>query len=144
MNSQTVADVNGNENFYSLFNKNFLPSYDFFRLFFAKLSKIGVTVVDRDKLYSFLQYIKEENATEYQELLQDVSFRYNGIFCVSKDIEANLNTLQTLGAIGRSNPKYELLLNYFSSESADKILSKYSQYEDAVNGLAETYRNYKG
>jgi hypothetical protein len=138
--STVATAISDSERFYSLFSKDYLPSYEFFRLFFAKLAKIGITIVDSKKLYSFIRVAKD--SAEYSELLQDIYFSFNGISYVSKDIEANLNTLQTLGAIGHANPKYELLLNYFSSESAERILSKYPKYENALDSLAKEYRDY--
>ena len=126
--------------FYDLFHKDYLPSYDFFRLFFSKLAKAGITIVKYSTLYDFIRKMKKED--KYNKLLQDIRFSYNGINYVSKDIESNLNTLQTLGALGRSNPSYELLLNYFSSESSDEILNSYKEYGELLEELVDDYRKF--
>ena len=120
-----------NEDFFEKFSKSYLPSYDFFRLFFAKLAVSGITLVNYSNLKEFLCHAKKNAA--YERLLEDVRFYFNGLNYVSRDIETNINTLQTLGAIGRSNPKYEMLLNYFSCDSSNTLLQKFDGYSHELD-----------
>ena len=128
------------DSFYNKFNKDYLSSYDFFRLFFAKLAINGITLVEYSSLKEFLIESKENDA--YKKLLEDIRFYFNGLNFVSKDIEANINTLQTLGAVGRSNPKYEMLLNYFSSDSSKKLLQEYSKYSNELDSFVNEFIDF--
>ena len=125
------------EGFFSKFEKGYLPSYDFFRLLFAKLAINGITLVNYSSLKKFLHQSKTNEA--YGDLLEDVRFYFNGLNYVSKDIETSINTLQTLGAVGRSNPKYEMLLNYFSCDSSNKLLQEFTQYNEALDSFVQEF-----
>ena len=125
------------EKFFDKFKKDYLPSYDFFRLFFAKLAVKGITLVNYSDLKSFLHRMKGNTA--YSKLLEDIRFYFNGVRYVSKDIEVNINTLQTLGAVGRSNPTYEILLNYLSSESSKRLLHEFADYNNELDLFVEEF-----
>jgi hypothetical protein len=128
--------------FYSIFEKKFLSSYEFFRMFFAKLAKCGVVVIDSTKLSEFLQKTKSEG--KYEDLLYDVNFSYNGISHYSRDIEYNIDTLQTLGALGRANPRGLYILNYFSSKSSNEILESNKDYSTQLHELAREFQMFSG
>ena len=139
MESRTIDNKRSEygDDFFRKFSKDYLPSYDFFRLLFAKLALNGITLVNYSYLKDFLRKSKED--VKYGALLEDVRFYYNGLNYISKDIESNINTLQTLGAVGRSNPKYEMLLNYFSSESSNKLLMEFSEYGEILDSFVGAF-----
>jgi hypothetical protein len=136
MSDSTV--IERSDSFYDLFKKDYLPSFDFFRLFLSKLSLKGITMLDSKKLMDFLLKMKT-NHHEYDKLLSDIHFYFNGIKYVSKDIEPNINSIQELGSIGISNPRYENILNYIGNDLADKIIEEYPSYNELMDSFVNEF-----
>jgi hypothetical protein len=138
----TIDAISANqEAFYEKFKKDYFPSFDFFRLFFATLALKNIIIINTEKLYNFLRSVKDQNH-EFEDLLKDIHFYYDGIKVVSKDIEPNINSLQTLGLIGRSNPRYENILNYFGENLSQEVKKQYSQYSDLMDSLAQKFISF--
>jgi hypothetical protein len=133
----SMAAPNQDQIFYEKFKKDYFPSFDFFRLFFAILSAKKIIIIDTKKLNQFLFDAKEKHT--YDALLKDIHFYFNGINFISKDIEPNINSLQTLGVLGRSNPKYENIINYFGTELSKKVISQYSAYNEEMSSLVDDF-----
>jgi hypothetical protein len=126
--------------FYDRFKKDYLPSYEFFRLFFAVLSLQGKMAIKSSKLKDFIYSAKKEG--KYKELLDDISVFHNGVAHISRDIEENLSTLQMLGALGRSNPTYETIFNYYSKESATDTAEQLKEYGDEMENLTKDFISF--
>jgi hypothetical protein len=129
------------EVFYEKFKKDYFPSFDFFRLFFATLALKNIIIINTEKLYNFLRSVKDQN-NEFEDLLKDINFYYDGIKEVSKDIEPNINSLQTLGLIGRSNPSYENILNYFGENLSQEVKMQFGQYSKLMDLLTQKFINF--
>ena len=123
--------------FYQKFRKGYLSSYDFFRLFFAKLSLHGVAFVTSGKLKDFIYGRKNEG--QYKELLADIHVLHNGVGYISKDMETNIDTLQMLGVLGRSNPSYETIINYYSPFSASDTVAQLEAYSNDMEKLVQDF-----
>jgi hypothetical protein len=141
MGNAIDADPANQEAFYEKFKKDYFPSFDFFRLFFATLALKNIIIINTEKLYNFLRSVKDQNQ-EFEDLLKDIHFYYDGIKYISKDIEPNINSLQILGLIGRSNPRYENILNYFGENLSRDVKRQYSQYSEPMESLAQKFINF--
>lgn len=147
MNTKDVLEVKeikgslSSEEFYEKFKKNYLPSYDFFRLFFANLLLAGAKRIRSDTLTNFIREAKK--GEEYKVLLADIDVHFNGVTYISYDIEENLHALQMSGVLGRSNPSFEIIMNSYSTTSAESTTKELDRYNDAMKKFVKAFIEFE-
>jgi hypothetical protein len=134
--SDFAKDDENDEKFYARFKKNYLPSFEFFKLFFAWSALRGIATTKTDSLYKNLHKLKKES--QDRDIFQDIHFYYNGVDHSSSDIEPNITTLQALGSLGLANPDYENIINYMNNETAHKIID-HSPYSDRMKKVVDDF-----
>lgn len=95
-----------------------MTSYVFLKSFFAALYKENCKEVSRD-ITDFLYEMKENN--RYEALMEDITFRFNGIFMYSSEIEDEILTLQNVGLLGKRNPSFGRILIEYTEEIVEEI-----------------------
>ncbi len=103
-----------------------MTSYVFLKAFFAALYKRKCAQVSRD-ITDFLYKIK--NDSRYEMLLEDITFRSNGIFMYSSEIEDEILTLQNVGLLGKRNPSFGKILIDYTDEIVNEIESSLKKDE---------------
>jgi len=131
------TDELSDESFYDKFKKSYLPSYDFFELFFAKLFLKEITELESKNIKKIIYDIKKKNILK--NLLQDVNVSFNGLEYVSDDLTKNLNILQTLGVIGRINPTYETIINKYDDSKAREKIEQLKLYSTDMDNFIKDF-----
>lgn len=106
------------------------PAIDFLSTFFSILKKKNKNVVASNQLFDSIGH----NRDKFWDLFLDIDIRNNcGVYC-SQDIEEGITMLQILGAVGKTNPRYEKIILKMSKETADEMIrdcppDKYTKIE---------------
>jgi len=137
--SVSEGELNDDE-YYGKFRGAGLSTLDAFRLFFAKLALRDISFVKSDKLKEFVFHAKRDGL--HDELLKNISVRFNGFFYVSEDIEKNINSLQIWAPLGRSNPSYDTVINHYSKSSAEKTDKELESYSSSMENLIDSFIEY--
>lgn len=119
-----------------------VTAYEFLKCFFAYLKRKGVEQIDRD-LAEFLQ--RQKDISENADVLEEISFRTNGVNYYSDDIENALFNLQNGGLLGKMNPSFGIIIiKYTEKEVEETIQSISDQYRTTIEGIADNYiKKYK-
>jgi len=139
MNYAQSTDELSNTAFYDKFKKDYLPSYDFFELFFATLFLKDFTTLKSKKIKKIIYDAKKKNL--HKDLLKDINVSYNGLEYISEDITKNLNILQTLGIVGRTNPSYETIINYYGEAKAKEKIEQFNSYGIEMDDFTKDFIN---
>ncbi len=116
-----------------------VSSYDFMRYLCASLVKKSKMIIDMDSIIPKIHTFKREN-NNAGYVFDDIEFRTNIDSVISNDISEGINYLQTVGLIGKLNPKYEKLVIYLTNDEADDILSECSpEVSETMQRLAECF-----
>lgn len=95
-----------------------MTSYRFLKAFFAALFEKNCAEVSRD-ITDFLYNIK--NDSRYESLMEDITFKSNGIYMYSCEIEDEILTLQNVGLLGKRNPSFGKILIEYDKELVAEI-----------------------
>lgn len=114
-----------------------LTSYETILILFSKLAQKGKNILRLDDLVQKLFKYKDKCNTKV--LFEDISFKQSLDTITSVDIEDSLGKLQVFGAIGKLNPAYEKIVIYITPKEADAFLSKYSQYDEALEEISKEF-----
>lgn len=129
------------EAYLSRFYEPKVTAYEFLKCFFAFLKKKDISEVDRD-LVLFL-YNQKQNP-ENNDVLDEISFRSNGVSYYSDDIEDALFNLQNGGLLGKMNPSFGIIINKYTNEEANKIIDSVpEEYRKIIERIADLYENSK-
>jgi len=99
-----------------------VSSLNFMKYLFASLAKQRNVIIDKSRIVETIYDFKNGVDSELQYMFDDIEFRAGIDSVVSKDINASINNLQTLGVIGKLNPTYEKILINLTEQDADSIL----------------------
>ena len=93
---------------------------DFLSVLFSILKTRNVNVVSSEKLMSVIG----DNREAFLGLFIDIDINKNCGTVYSHDLEEGISMLQILGAVSKSNPKYERIILKMHKESANEIISQ--------------------
>lgn len=111
---------------------------DFLSTLFAILKTRNVNVVSSDKL---MRIIGRERET-FLGLFIDMDINDNCGTVYSHDIEEGISMLQILGAVSKSNPRYERIILKMHKETANEIIEKCPElYLTEINAFADVFLN---
>ncbi len=114
-----------------------MTSYVFLKAFFAALFNRNCSQVSRD-ITDFLYEMK--NDSRYEMLLEDITFRSNGVFMYSSEIEDEILTLQNVGLLGKRNPSFGKILIDYTEEIVNEIkLSLKKEEWDLMLEIADQF-----
>ena len=109
---------------------------DFLSVLFSLLKRQNINVVSSEKLLSTIGKYRDE----FLGLFIDIDVNYNSGTVYSHDLEEGISMLQILGAIGKSNPKYERIILKMHKESANEIIENCDeQYLEEVVKFAQRF-----
>lgn len=129
----------GGNMFNSKTAKSDISSYVCMKLIFSKLVQKGKIILRLDKLVPNLYNFYNVNDPVFSKLFEDVAFKKSCDTITSIDVEDSLCDLQAFGAIGKLNPAYEKLVIYITPDEAESFLSKYKEYENALERISEVF-----
>ncbi len=119
---ETMKEIKLNDYTIEYLNRFYTPkisAYMFLKCFFAKLYLKDTKQVNRD-LSEFLYDIKMQN--DYADLLEDFTFKDNGIFKYSTELEDSILILQNMGLLGKKNPSFGIILIEMDENIANKAI----------------------
>jgi len=91
---------------------------DFLGAFFSELKIRNINVISSSDLLDTIGKFRDE----FANLFLDINIRDNcGTIC-SPDIEEGISMLQILGAIGKTNPRYERIILKLNKDTANDIV----------------------
>lgn len=109
---------------------------DFLSTLFAILKTRNVNVVSSDKLMKIIGKKRDE----FLGLFIDMDINDNCGTVYSHDIEEGISMLQILGAVSKSNPRYERIILKMHKESANEIIENCSeQYLSEIEAFADAF-----
>lgn len=109
---------------------------DFLSTLFAILKTKNVNVVSSDKLMKIIGQQRDE----FLGLFIDMDINDNCGTVYSHDIEEGISMLQILGAISKSNPRYERIILKMHKESANEIIEKCPEgYLEDIEAFSEVF-----
>ena len=92
---------------------------DFLSVLFSILKTRNVNVVSSEKLMSVIG----KHRDDFLGLFIDIDINNNCGTVYSHDLEEGISMLQILGAVSKSNPRYERIILKMHKESANEIIS---------------------
>lgn len=111
---------------------------DFLSTLFSILKIKNVNVVSSDKLLSVVGKYRDE----FLGLFIDMDINNNCGTIYSHDIEEGISMLQILGAVSKSNPKYERIILKLHKESANEIIAKCPpKFLNEIQDFSEVFLN---
>lgn len=116
-----------------------ISAYVCMKLIFSKLVQKGKIVLRLDKLVPKLYEFHNAEDPYFSKLFEDVAFKQSYDTITSIDVEDSLCDLQAFGAIGKLNPAYEKLVIYITPSEAEAFLTKYKEYEGALEKISEVF-----
>jgi len=118
-----------------------VTAYEFLKYFFAFLKKEGLIEVRRN-LLEYLYNLKKTG--EVEVVLDEISFRSNGVCHYSNDIDDALFNLQNGKLLGKMNPSFGVLINKYTDDQADVIISSIPpEYTQTIKRIADDYITYQ-
>lgn len=119
-------------------NIEIFSALDFLSTFFSILKTKNVNVISSDKLFDVIGRYRED----YLGLFIDIDIINNcGTIC-SHELEEGISMLQILGAVSKSNPKYERIILKMHKESATEMIKECpSEYLKDIEAFAELFLN---
>jgi hypothetical protein len=117
-----------------------VSAYNFMRYLCASLTQSKNVIIDMtqavNKIYSF----RQDSGANYKFLFEDIEFRTSVDYVVSYDINEGINSLQTLGIIGKYYPAYEKFVICLTEQEANDILRSCDEFvRNAMARLASTF-----
>lgn len=111
---------------------------DFLSTFFSLLKTKNVNVVSSDKLFTIIGKYRDE----FLGLFVDIDIMNNcGTVC-SHELEEGISMLQILGAVSKSNPRYERIILKMHKETANEMINKCpTEYCDEIKRFVEVFLN---
>jgi hypothetical protein len=97
---------------------------DFLSVFFSMLKTKNVNVVSSDKLLKIIGRHRDD----FLELFIDMDIINNCGTVYSYELEEGISMLQILGAIGKSNPKFERIILKMHKETAYEMIQNCPVY----------------
>lgn len=87
-----------------------MSSYEFLKCFFAALYLHKKKEITRE-ITDFFYEIKGNE--RYSKLLEEITFKSNGVFWYSHELEDDILMLQNVGLLGKRNPSFgKILIDY--------------------------------
>lgn len=109
---------------------------DFLSVLFSILKTRNINVISSEKLMSVIG----EHRDEFLGLFINIDINSNCGTVYSHDLEEGISMLQILGAVSKSNPKYERIILKMHKESANEIISKCQhEYFEEINEFADIF-----
>jgi hypothetical protein len=125
------------ETYIKQFYEPSITAYRFLRVFFAELYENGIKEISRD-LVSFFSNIKGN--PRYHSIMHEFTFRSNGIFLYSNELEDNIFTLQNMGLLGKENPSFgRILIKYNDSISQEIINATQADQLQLIQEIASIF-----
>jgi len=116
-----------------------ITAYEFLKYFFACLKELGEESVNRD-LVSFLYHRKQQE--DERVVLEEISFRSNGVNHYSDDVEDALFNLQNGGLLGKMNPSFgKIIIKYSDDDVADISKNISDKFKPIIMRIAEDFKN---
>ena len=118
------SNVLSDSQYFNMFKRPDISTYDFFRMFFAQL------ILSRS--YSFPKEIAAEiyklkNTRKFDNLLKEITFKNNKVFVYSNEVEDAINEFQTLGVLNKSTTTDENFYINMDEGCAKHMLGEYKQ-----------------
>jgi len=114
---------------------------NFMRYLFASLAKEKNVIIKKSDIVGKIFKFKSSSNTDQKYIFNDIEFREGIDNVVSYDIDEGINNLQTLGVIGKLNPRYERIVIYLSEQDAEDILKRCdTEVRDIMRKLAISFR----
>lgn len=116
-------------------------SYDFMSLFCAIYGSEQSDWFDRDVLLAFIQSCKKNG--KYENLLNELQLKNNGVFCYSEDFEEAITKLKFGGILYTISPEQDAGIYIKKDVPFDKLINPREKYEDEMRefiGNFDTYR----
>lgn len=109
---------------------------EFLSTLFSILKTKNVNVISSEKLMSSIG----KHRDDFLGLFIDMDVNNNCGTVYSHDLEEGISMLQILGAISKSNPKYERIILKMHKDSANEIIKKCPQkYLDEIQDFSEVF-----
>lgn len=109
---------------------------DFLSVLFSLLKTRNVNVVSSEKLMSVIGKYRND----FLGLFIDIDINNNCGTVYSRDLEEGISMLQILGAVSKSNPKYERIILKMNKESANEIIENcQSEYLEEMKEFTDIF-----
>ncbi len=117
-----------------------LTALDFLSVLFSILKRQNINVISSEKLMSVIGKYRDE----FINLFINIDINNNCGTVYSHDLEEGISMLQILGAISKSNPKYERIILKMHKESAEEIIAKcQKEYTEEIQKFAKKFLDEK-
>ena len=119
-------------------NVEVISALDFLSTLFSILKTKNVNVVSSEKLLTTIGKYRNN----FLGLFIDMDINNNCGTVYSNDLEEGISMLQILGAISKSNPKYERIILKMNKDSANEIIAKCPQkYLIEIQDFSDIFLN---
>lgn len=130
-----------NEKYLEHFYESQFNAYDFIVLFSAINSIKNVYCFNKENLINFIADLKK--GKQYEEILNDIQLRNNGVFYYSNDLDEAISKLHSIGILYTLSSKSNSLIYICDNLDISRMLKQKLEFVTNIVEFINDYNKYE-